>query len=221
MNKVFISVEGQTEETFVNEILAPYFAPRNLYLTPVLLKTRRMPNAPDFRGGILTYNRTKKELQRLLGDSSITAVTTMYDFYGLPNNYPGLDTLPRDVSTDEIVQHLEQSFSNDIGDPRFHPYFQLHEFEAFLFVDPEKTNDLLFGDDSELQELRNICSRFSSPEEIDDGVNSAPSKRIERIYPRYQKVLEGPLVVQGVGLEKIRAVCSHFDKWLSWLESLV
>ena len=42
MRRVLISVEGQTEETFVQAILVPHFSPAQLYMQPVLLKTRHL-----------------------------------------------------------------------------------------------------------------------------------------------------------------------------------
>lgn len=220
MTKIFISVEGQTEETFVTEVLKPYFEPQQLYLIPVLVKTRRMPNAPDFRGGFVPYQKIKKELQSLLGDTSVAAVSTMYDFYALGRDFPGMDTIPNGSGRDRVA-HLEQFLLGDIDSRRFRPYLQLHEFESFLFVDVETTANLLLGDNNALQELQNINRQFPTPEEIDDDPNSAPSKRIERIFPEYQKVLDGPLITIEVGLEKLRTTCAHFNAWLTWLESLV
>ena len=34
MSRVLVFVEGQTEETFVRDLLVPYFAPLGIYLTP-------------------------------------------------------------------------------------------------------------------------------------------------------------------------------------------
>jgi len=78
MNKVLISVEGQTEETFLREVLQPHFGV-SLFLQPVVLKTRRVPGRPMDRGGSVSYTRVKRELLSLLGDNSAAAVTTMYD----------------------------------------------------------------------------------------------------------------------------------------------
>jgi hypothetical protein len=79
--KVLVSVEGISEETFVREVLSPVLVEHNTWLTPVVLKTRRVPTGPDFRGGYLPYGRIRRELRRLLGDTSAAAVTTMYDLY--------------------------------------------------------------------------------------------------------------------------------------------
>jgi hypothetical protein len=36
MKRIYIICEGQTEETFINEVLQPYFQLKNLYLYPIL-----------------------------------------------------------------------------------------------------------------------------------------------------------------------------------------
>ncbi len=44
MKKVFILVEGQTEETFVKEVLAPYLFSKDMIIIPVIVYTRRAEN---------------------------------------------------------------------------------------------------------------------------------------------------------------------------------
>jgi hypothetical protein len=65
-----------------------------------------------------------------------------------------------------------------------------------------------------------VHEAFSDPEEIDDGVDTAPSKRLARIVPNYQKRLHGPLIVGRIGLDRVRDECPHFSTWLSELEAL-
>jgi hypothetical protein len=119
MRKVLISVEGQTEETFVKTILDSHFPPDRFYLRPVLLKTRHLPGRPADRGGYVSYAKVKHEIQALLGDTS-AAVTTMYDLYAFPGDFPGLDTLPVGNGARKVA-HLERAFAQDIGHDRFRP----------------------------------------------------------------------------------------------------
>jgi hypothetical protein len=58
------------------------------------------------------------------------------------------------------------------------------------------------------------------PEDINDGLRTAPSKRILAVMPGYQKTFHGPLIACDIGLEPIRAACPHFDGWLKAIESL-
>lgn len=219
MKRVFISVEGQTEETFVTEVLQPYFIELNLFLIPILVKTRRVPGRSADRGGYLPYPKIKRELQGLLGDTNVVAVTTMYDFYKLPHSFPGHANLPPGSSL-QRVQHLERHLREDIASRRFRPYLQLHEFEALLFVDVEKTTEWLLGNDQQLGQLRRIQQEFATPEEIDEGEQTATSKRLKRVFPAYEKEADGPLVTMDVGLSSLRQDCAHFNEWITWLEQV-
>ena len=216
MSKALVYVEGQTEEAFVKTVLAPHLAPRGLHVIPTLAKTKITKAGPDFKGGITSYAQVKRDLLRLLGDSSADVVTTMIDYYGLPGGFPGLDTLLSGTCFEKVA-HIEEELRRDIGDRRFVPYLQVHEFEAAAFVGPEETARTLLGSASDLEYIR---SQFDSPEEIDDGPETAPSKRLLSLFPAYQKPLHGPLITGRIGLERIRAECRHFDAWVTMLEGV-
>ncbi|MEM9217980.1 MAG: DUF4276 family protein [Cyanobacteria bacterium P01_F01_bin.150] len=57
---------------------------------------------------------------------------------------------------------------------------------------------------------------------INDGPETAPSKRIISLFPRYKRAKRtfGPQLAETIGLSKIRQHCHHFDQWVSKLESL-
>ncbi|MBN2003742.1 MAG: DUF4276 family protein [Anaerolineae bacterium] len=219
LRKVLVSVEGQTEETFVTEVLRPYLKPRGLTPQPVVLKTRHLPGHAAEKGGSVPYAKVKRELLGLLRDSSAVAITTMYDFYALSRDFPGYATLPSGSGAQRVA-HLEAALREDLADRRFHPYLQLHEFESLLFADVEKTHASLLGDRRQLEALRAITREFPAPEDIDEGHTTAPSKRLRAVFPAYQKASDGPLITLEIGLEHLRAACPHFNIWLTWLESL-
>lgn len=218
MTKVLMLVEGQTEETFVNDVLGPHLRARGIYLTPILLTSRIVRNGPNFRGGIQSYRKVRREIQNLLGDTSAAGVTTMFDLYALPSDFPGYDTRPTGDCYASVA-HLERACQQDIAHPRFQPYLQLHEFEALIFTAPEKIS-AWFANGEKLVALRTILAAVDSPEEIDEGDATAPSKRLVKIYPAYQKVLHGSLIALDIGLARMRSACPHFDQWVRWLESL-
>jgi hypothetical protein len=218
MRRVLISVEGQTEETFVREVLAQHLWELEIDPRPVLVSTKVVKSGPSFKGGLISYERTKRDILRLLGDTSAAAVTTMYDLYGLPQDFPGYQARPAQDCYAK-VEHLESALNQDIGHRRFRAYLQLHEFEALLFVDPE-TTAAQFPASPHLEALRATRAAFDSPEEIDDHPETAPSRRLLDLFPGYQKPLHGPLITIQVGLERIRRECAHFDRWLGWLEGL-
>ncbi len=137
MKRVLILVEGQTEETFVREVLAPHLLARNVALTPTILATRRVKSGGHFKGGATSYAKVQGDLHRLLKDTGAERITTMLDYYGLPDDFPGLTDRPTGTCY-QRVEHVERAFQADIAHPRFLPYLALHEFEALLFTDPAR-----------------------------------------------------------------------------------
>jgi len=218
MKTVLVFVEGQAEETFIREVLDPYLQNKNVCLIPKLAVTRRVKSGPDFKGGIVSYGKAKNDITRLLKDSSVSIVTTMIDFYGLPTDFPGKATLPNGSGYQKVL-HLENEFQKDIASPKFLPYLSLHEFEAMIFVAPEHLLQV-FPKVNKNQELAEIIAKFNSPEEINDDPQTAPSKRLEKLFPKYQKTSDGPLIVIETGVDRIRSQCFHFNEWLTKLEKL-
>jgi len=74
---------------------------------------------------------------------------------------------------------------------------------------------------SQLEQLHHIRRQYPTPEHINDGENTAPSKRLNALYSHYDKVLHGSLISEAIGLNKLRQECPHFDKWVLKLENLV
>ncbi|HXK43860.1 MAG TPA: DUF4276 family protein [Anaerolineae bacterium] len=217
MKRVLILCEGQTEETFVTRILAPHLLGYNIVTTPKVLVTKKVKSGYEFKGGITSYPHVRRDVQNLLRDTAAVCVTTLLDYYGLPDDFPGKSTLPK-ATPYQRVEYLENAFAQDIANQRFLPYLMLHEFEALLFVDLSAVGDALaravtpqsFGD----------LSRFSTPEEINEGKQTHPAARLQRALPGYRKPLHGPLAVERIGLPNTRARCHHFDAWLRKLEAL-
>ena len=58
------------------------------------------------------------------------------------------------------------------------------------------------------------------PELINDGQDTAPSKRILKKIPEYDKATAGVRIVGRIGLPTLRAKCPHFNEWLYQLEEL-
>src|SRR5262249_30356470 len=133
-----------------------------------------------FRGGLTSYQHLRSDLVRWIKqDQNPDAwFTTMVDLYRLPTDFPGYERCTQQADPIRRVECLETSLGDDINDRRFVPYIQLHEFESLLFSDPAKVLHALPGRTDAATELEQERSRFPSPEYIDDGANSAPSKRI-------------------------------------------
>ena len=221
MAKVLIHVEGPTEEQFVNRILYSHLQNYDVLVIPIIVTTKPVLTGRNFKGGSIPYAKAKKEIQRLLGDSSADMVTTMYDYYGLHKDFPGRETA-KQKSGYEKVSHVENEFREDIGKRKFFPYLSFHEFEALLFSSPKTIADRFERGKQEslVSEILKITSKFSTPEEINDDPNTHPSQRLKNLAGDYNKVLNGTHIVEKIGLQKIRERCPHFHRWLNEMESL-
>lgn len=224
MLKVFILVEGQTEEKFVKKLLAPHLQQFGIYLVVILLTTKRVNNGANFKGGIISYAKIKQNLQTLFHDSSAVAVTTLFDYYGLPNDFPGLKSTPQ-LDCYKKVEYVEAAFNADLKEKRLIPYLQLHEFEGLLFSSPTMIANP-FEEDKTIQSrklikaLQNIRKQVRTPEEINNSPATCPHRRLKRLIPSYRKVFHGIMIASKIGLEKIRQECPHFNQWIIKLESL-
>ncbi len=215
MKRILILVEGQTEEQFVSSILQEYFMQAQCYLQPVILRTKRTGAGQIYKGGVSTYDRIRREVVNLLADTSVCAVTTMLDYYGLPDDFPGKAKLMPSWNAIQKVQHLEDAFSQDIGNPRFLPYLSLHEFESLLFSDIDCLIGYLKSQSAvnlrSLQRLRN-----KPPEEIDE--NTPPSHHIRNAYASYKKVIDGIMIARQIGLQTMLDKRQHFENWVNQLQ---
>jgi hypothetical protein len=217
MKKVLVYAEGQTEETFIRDVLGPHLAQMSIYLTPVLARTRRTASGTTYKGGIVSYKKVRREILRLLGDTSASLVTTMMDYYGLPDDFPGRAQVPSGTPYAR-VSFLENAFREDINHPRFLPFLTLHEFESLLFARPDEIARAFPGTKGTNQWVQEISGL--PPEEIDEGKDTHPVARIARYFPQYRKPVHGPLIARRIGLPTIRSRCPHFDEWVRKLESL-
>lgn len=214
-------VEGQSEEAFVNQTLKPHLAKKSVWADASCLTTSIKRNKIH-KGGVNNYPQVKREIiRRIKGDQKPDAqFTTMIDLYGLPKNFPGYREAMGFKDPYQRVESLEYALAKDIGDPRFIPYIQLHEFEALILAAPQKLGTQFIEHDAAIRRLVTMANSFNSSELINDKPQTAPSKRIIKEIPEYNKVVAGTIVAHNIGLHTIRAKCQHFDQWLNKLEQL-
>lgn len=217
MVRVLALVEGQTEERFVNSVLQPYLADRDIYIKPRLLVTRRVLSGQNFKGGVRSFGQVVGDLRQLLRDSDAAAVTTLLDLYRIPKDWPGVDTPSRGTRK---AKDLEASLLRAVQDRRLLPFLMVHEFEAILFCNPTQAAGALGAPESVGDDLASVRRTVSSPEEINDGATTHPSARIRRSWPAYRKVLDGSAAAGRIGVGAIREQCPHFAEWLTGLEGL-
>ena len=210
MTRLAIVVEGRTEEEFVKEILVDYLRDRGVEPTPILVGVGR--SGP--RGGNVSTQQLVRDMVRLF--DSFGAVSSLVDFYGFRGK--------KSMSIDELEQKLGDRLRSQLAarwrEDKVLPYVQQHEFEGLLFSHVDAFADSINVPADAVDRLRQIRSRFSTPEDINDGANTAPSKRIKQEIPRYQKVQDGPLVAQTTGIDRMLAECPRFRSWITRLESI-
>jgi hypothetical protein len=216
MIRLNLLVEGQTEETFVRDVLAPYYEGQCIYIKPIIVSTSR-----GHKGGVVSHAKVKPQLTKLCREDANAFVSTMFDLYALPNDFPGKneENYPAQGNGHAKALFLEFHLNNDIGERNFIPNLMVHEFEALLFADTQKFSD--WEDDRRvIQNLVDIAVGYNTPEDINDSPHTAPSKRILKLMPHYDKVVHGSLIAYGIGLDAMRASCPHFAAWLVNIESL-
>lgn len=220
MVRVYVIAEGQTEIAFVQNLLIDPLSNLGIYLYPTLL------GKPGHKGGVISYGRAKSDIIRFLKQERNTFCTTMFDYFKLPDDFPGLLITGnyQPVQKPEIIEHafkkdIAQTLGVAFNPDRFIPYIQIHEFEALLFSNPSALAKGIYRDDlaAEFEAIRNAVP---SPEDINDHPNTAPSKRIINLHSNYNKITDGILAAKEIGLPTMRRECKHFDQWLKRLESL-
>ena len=83
--------EGPTEDCFVAEVLKPHLMNLGIVTKHRLLMTSRKKNA---YGGMISYLQAKGDLTKWMKEvyqekNVEHYFTTMFDFYALPNDFPG------------------------------------------------------------------------------------------------------------------------------------
>jgi len=113
MIRVNIITEGQTEETFVRTVLSPELGTKNIFLTARCVETSRT-KSKIYRGGLLDYEKAKKDIIRWLKQDKDAVVTTMFDLYALPDSFPSKKESVTIADQYKKVEFLEEQFYNYI-----------------------------------------------------------------------------------------------------------
>ena len=213
MKRLVIIVEGDAEESFINNVLSPYFNSIGIYNYIQCYKIKHS------NGGLSKYSHLKKDIINTLYENDVV-VSTLVDFYRIPSDFPGYnESLSYDKHSDQ-VNYLESKIKEDIELTQNRvfenlvPYIQLHEFETFIFSDIMGVDALFDQSEYDRREFINITRQYENPEDINNGVNTAPSVRLKKIIKGYDKVLFGIEIIQNLGVDLIREKCPRFNSWI-------
>lgn len=212
MKNIYVFCEGQTEESFVNKVLYDYFFYAEIVLIPIICETSRKAGKKH-KGGVSNYEKLKWELINLCKSHRNEYVTTMFDYYAMPDNTPDINNQEQDIQ--KRMYEIEKAINDDIGQDNCLFHFMLHEFEGILFSNPDSFH--LIADDGVVQEIQRVRDSYPTPEYINNSPATAPSKRLEGLIPNYAKVTNGTLLTQDMGLDLIMSQCQHFREWIQKL----
>lgn len=225
--RILVHVEGQTEEEFVNSVLAPHLYENGF--TGVSARLVGRSRLRKKRGGRCPWSSAHAEIAKHLSEDTAAFGTTLVDYYALPadgpNGWPGRTGCEGQsvaAKAAHIQKSLSQDFENRHGDAmagRFIPFVAMYEFEGLLFSDPTLMARGM-GESDKTELFKEIRNNFETPEHINDSPQTAPSKRIEGLVPSYDKIVHGNVAALEVTLERMRLECPIFGAWLAKLESL-
>lgn len=220
MKRLVIIVEGETEESFVNNILCPYFYSKGLYNTVQCFKTKHS------HGGMSKYSYIKKDILNTIYEKDVV-VSMMIDFYRLPSDFPGFNDLKATQTHQEQANLLETRIKKDLEDSQkqlfenFIPYIQLHEFEALVFASISGIDSLFERSEMDYNGLMNVIQQYPNPEDINNHPDSTPSVRLKKLISGYNKVLHGIDIINTVGMNELLEKCPRFKAWVESMEEVL
>ena len=224
MSEVVAIVEGQTEQAFVRDQLAPHLGGRGIAIWA------RLPGRVVRRGGVRAWEAVRGDILRTLRERRGRICTTMFDFYAMPGDWPGRapaagmpveqkGTHVEQALLDDLAAHAGEDFRREL----FIPYVQVHEFEALLFSEVATMAEALApicGAEADRlsSQFQAVLGEAGQPEAINDNYETCPSRRIRGIVRGYRKALYGPIIAGRIGLDAMARACPHFGQWLAKLE---
>lgn len=223
--EVYIVVEGQTEQTFVRDVLSPQMECKRIYLYPALI------GKPGHKGGNARFDRVRDDVGHFLKQRKDTYVSTMIDYSRIDPEWPGMSEVRQKIRSGSPLTAilkagiLEAATSAEIvkrfagfnAISRFVPYIEMHEFESLLFSDADILAEKIGVD---VLQIREILEKYDNPEEINDDPAKTPAMRLEVLKSGYRKVANGKTISEAIGIQTIRSQCAHFNDWLIKLEKL-
>lgn len=218
MKRLVFIVEGETEESFVNRILSPYLCDLGYYNMIQCFKTKHS------NGGLSKYSFIKRDILNTIYEKDVI-VTTMIDFYRLPSDFPGFKKLDASKPHQVQVSMLESEIKNDIESQQkcqfdnFIPYIQLHEFEALVFSSIDGIDYLFERSEFDYKGLKETIDEYPNPEDINNSPDTAPSVRLKKLIPGYDKVVYGIVILEVIGMNTILDKCPRFKEWIEKLKT--
>jgi len=223
MKKLFIIVEGETEERFLRKVLYNDFITQGIHIEAQQWMTNRKLG---IGGGGSNFDLIENHLRRLMAkyqhDKNVF-ISVMVDLYAFPKG--GNTVYDEEVNRQQNGKNkallLQVKMADRMQYQNFIPYVQLHEFESLLLSKPEALQAFYIDKAKEIENLKTEINGMH-PEDINETPEGAPSKRIIKYLPTYtkQKTTAGVATAEKIGLPFLRENCHHFNDWVKKLESI-
>lgn len=223
MKRIFIVVEGETEERFVRSVIYPHFIQLGIHIeAQSWITNRKLGTTGGGNSFALVENHLRRLISRYRTDDNVF-FSVMVDLYGFPKQGNSVydESISKINNGKSKALLLEEKMANRLSCRNFIPYVQLHEFEALLLSNPNELSVFYTDQQKEIQSLIREIGNMH-PEEINETPDGAPSKRIIKYIPAYrkQKTSAGVTTAARIGLDHLRNTCRHFNDWILKLESI-
>lgn len=213
MKRVIFIVEGDTEISFIQKCIMPYLYQKG-FTNPMNAQKIITNRKKNKKGGNVAFEYLKNDIERVAATRNVL-ITTFLDFFRLPTDFPGYTT--DSLKIEQIEEAVRENISPIIDRAKFLPYIQRHEIEALMYTNMDGFNYVVDKEES-LNKLKEIINQYANPEDINSGSETAPSKRLMKIFP-YQKTTDGEIILEALPIDDIRSKCPRFNEWLENLEN--
>lgn len=213
MKRVIFIVEGDTEISFIQKCIMPYLYQKG-FTNPMNAQKIITNRKKNKKGGNVAFEYLKNDIERVAATRNVL-ITTFLDFFRLPTDFPGYTT--DSLKIEQIEEAVRKNISSIVDRANFLPYIQRHEIEALMYTNMDGFNYVVDKEES-LNKLKEIINQYANPEDINSGSETAPSKRLMKIFP-YQKTTDGEIILEALPINDIRSKCPRFNEWLENLEN--
>jgi hypothetical protein len=203
--------------------VAPALQHLQVFVKPQLLRTSQMA-----KGGAVTFDRLKFNARNTLRQNPSAVLSTFLDLYALDTSFPALAEAKKKPDVYSRVTCLQDALHEAVvahvacRPERFIPHIQPYEFEGLLFSDVTALCTVEPDWAKNAPALNKVRNDADTPEHINDGYETKPSKRLTNLLrPTYKKTRHGPLIAERVTLATIERECVHFRNWMNKLRQLV
>ena len=213
MKRVIFIVEGDTEISFIQKCIMPYLYQKG-FTNPMNAQKIITNRKKNKKGGNVAFDYLKNDIERVAATRNVL-ITTFLDFFRLPTDFPGYTT--DSLKIEQIEEAVRENISSIVDRANFLPYIQRHEIEALMYTNMDGFNYVVDKEES-LNKLKEIINQYANPEDNNSGSETAPSKRLMKIFP-YQKTTDGEIILEALPIDDIRSKCPRFNEWLENLEN--